>query len=168
MLQSVTFCRRSDKKARGGEIVSDEKVTLEEWIENVSDEERRALVAKTKKRFWIFLLISLIPYVNFFTMGFAVFCYNNLNFLKTRGRSTGNNGVRALMMFTDLLFLRLSLSPYATRLRSLVLKYWVGNKKSSNSRMLFLNSLIKKEGLNHGNFNWNCSCWSFYWWLYNI
>ena len=78
--------------------MSNEKVTLEEWIETVSDEERRALMAKTRKRFWIFLLISLIPYVNFFTMGFAVFCYNNLNFLKTRGRSTGNNGVRALMM----------------------------------------------------------------------
>ena len=76
----------------------DEEMTLEEWIETVSDEERRALIAKTKKRFWIFLLISLIPYVNFFTMGFAIFCYNNLNFLKTRGRSTGSNGVRFLLM----------------------------------------------------------------------
>ena len=94
----LRFVDSVTKQLQGGEIVGDEKMTLEEWIETVSDEERRALIAKTKKRFWIFLLISLIPYVNFFTMGFAVFCYNNLNFLKTCGRSTGNNGVRALMM----------------------------------------------------------------------
>jgi len=76
----------------------DEEMTLEEWIEVVPDQERRELIAKTRKRFWIFLLISLIPYVNFITMGITIFCYNNLNFLKTRGRSTGNNGVRFLLM----------------------------------------------------------------------
>ena len=75
-----------------------DNIPLEEWIQTVSDEERRELMAKTKKRFIIFLLISLIPYVNFFTMGFAIYCYNNWNYLKTRGGNTGNDYIRGLLM----------------------------------------------------------------------
>jgi len=75
-----------------------DEMSLEEWVQEVSDDERRALMEKTKKRFIVFLLISIIPFVNFITMGCAIFCYNNWCFLKTRGRNTGNNYVRLLLM----------------------------------------------------------------------
>ena len=76
----------------------DEKVTLAEWVKDAPQEELNELIEKTKKRFWIFFLISLIPYVNFITMGFTIFCYNNWCFLKSRGARTGNQYIVLLLM----------------------------------------------------------------------
>lgn len=55
-------------------------------------------IALAEKNFKKWLLISLIPVVNFVTMGFAIFCYNNLNYLKSNGKTTGNGFLRFLMM----------------------------------------------------------------------
>ena len=51
-----------------------------------------------EKNFKKWLLISIIPIVNFVTMGFAIFCYNNLCYLKSNGKSRGNGFLRFLMM----------------------------------------------------------------------
>ena len=74
-------------------------VSSVEWIRELPEEECRELIAKTRKRFFIFLLISIIPIVNFVTMGCAIFCYNNWYLLKTRGRSTGYEGSTFLRLF---------------------------------------------------------------------
>ena len=55
-------------------------------------------IDQTKKSFTKWFLISLIPVVNWVTMGFAVFCYNNLCYLKSGGKSKGNNAIRFLML----------------------------------------------------------------------
>lgn len=83
-----------------------------EWMggegsETATEEYVEELEKKTSKSFWKWLLISLIPGVSFFTMGFAVFCYNNLSYIKSRGRNTGNNIVRLVMLLYGLLFIPL-------------------------------------------------------------
>lgn len=55
-------------------------------------------IEQTQKSFTKWLLISLIPIVNWVTMGFAVFCYNNLCYLKSGGKSTGSKALRFIMM----------------------------------------------------------------------
>ena len=70
----------------------------DEWIKILSDSERRKLMAIVKKRFFIFLLISIIPVVNFVTMGMAIFCYNEWSWLRSRGRNTGSNLLRFVLM----------------------------------------------------------------------
>ena len=81
----------------GGKKMED-KITLEEWVEGLSDGERRGLMAKTFKRFWRFLLLSIIPFVGTVMMGCAVYCYNNWSFLRSRGRDSGSNMVRAFLI----------------------------------------------------------------------
>ncbi|MBQ8374367.1 MAG: hypothetical protein IJX98_02190 [Clostridia bacterium] len=71
---------------------------FDEWCDGASEEEVEAMIAATSKKFKTFLLISLIPIVNWVTMGCAIFCYNNLSFMKTRGKSNGNGLVRLVMM----------------------------------------------------------------------
>ena len=94
----LRFVDSVTKQLRGGEIMGDEKMTLEEWIETVSDEERRALIAKTKKRFWFFCWLALSPMLIILLWALRYSVTAVWIFLKTCGRSTGNNGVRALMM----------------------------------------------------------------------
>ena len=53
----------------------------------------------------MWLLISLIPVVGQFTIGLAIFCYNNYSLLKSRGRTTGSNNLRLLMMLWGLIIL---------------------------------------------------------------
>ncbi len=77
--------------------------SFEEWTGGASEQEIQDMIATVNSRFWIFLLISLIPFVNFITMGCAIFCYNNLSLLKSRGRSQGNNGVRFILMLYALI-----------------------------------------------------------------
>lgn len=44
-------------------------VAFEEWTGGATEAELRELKAVTSKRFKMFLLISLIPFVNWITMG---------------------------------------------------------------------------------------------------
>ncbi len=71
---------------------------FDEWCDGASDEDLDAMAKATSKKFWIWFLISLIPVVNFVTMGFAIFCYNNLSYIKSRGRSNGSNLLRFILM----------------------------------------------------------------------
>lgn len=81
------------------------EVSMEEWVQELPDSERRELMAKAKKRFWMFCLIGLIPYVSFVMMGFAIYCYNTYNYLKTRGRNTGRNEIRLLLLLWGMFLL---------------------------------------------------------------
>ena len=69
-----------------------------EWTGGASEEEIEALIQITKKSYMKWLLISLIPIINIFTMGNAIFCYNNLSYLKSRGRSNGNGLWRLILL----------------------------------------------------------------------
>ena len=77
-------------------------MTFEEWTGGASEEEVEALTAATKKRYYFWLLISLIPFIGQFTIGFAIFCYNNYALLKSRGNDAGNNTWRLIMMLWGL------------------------------------------------------------------
>lgn len=74
------------------------EMTFEEWTGGASEAELREMKKVINKRFWIYFFISLIPFVNFITMGCAIFCYNNLSMLKSRGRSNGSNLFRLILM----------------------------------------------------------------------
>ncbi len=71
---------------------------FDEWTGGATEEEVIAATAATKKRMNKFLLISIIPIINWITMGLAIFCYNNYSILKSRGRSNGNNLFRLILM----------------------------------------------------------------------
>ncbi len=83
------------------------KGEFNEWVGGASDEEVREMVKITKKRYFIFLLISLIPGVSIFTMGFAIFCYNNYCLLRSRGKNTGFNLWRWVMLLYGIIFIPL-------------------------------------------------------------
>lgn len=76
-----------------------------EWTGGASEEEVAALTAQTKKRYYMWLLISLIPLIGQFTIGLAIFCYNNYAILKSRGRNDGNGLWRLLMMLWGLIII---------------------------------------------------------------
>ncbi|MCM1440408.1 MAG: hypothetical protein NC131_14570 [Roseburia sp.] len=78
-------------------------MTFDEWTGGASEEEVEEMVAITKKRYHKFLLISLIPIVNWVTMGLAIFCYNNYSLLKSRGNSNGSNIWRFILMLYSLI-----------------------------------------------------------------
>ena len=94
-------------------------MTFEEWTGGASDQEVREMIAQVRKSFWKWLLISLIPVVGQFTIGCAVFCYNNLSFLKSRGRSMGNNLVRLVMMLWGFLILPIIVVQACAKIESL-------------------------------------------------
>lgn len=71
-------------------------VEFDDWCGGASEEEVKELIKVTRKKFFMWLLISLIPGVSIFTMGFAIFCYNNLKILEARDLN-GTNG-----LFTNL------------------------------------------------------------------
>ena len=84
----------------GYKVCTDEFI---EWMggegsETATEEMVEALEKVTRKSFWKWILISLIPGISIITMGFAIFCYNNLSYIKTRGRSQGNVLVRWIML----------------------------------------------------------------------
>lgn len=79
------------------------KTCTEDFIEwmggpDTTEAEVEALEKKTRKAFWKWLLISLIPVVGQFTIGLAIFCYNNLGYIESRGRNNGNDFIRFIMM----------------------------------------------------------------------
>ena len=93
--------------------------SLEEWLQNAPDHERRALMKKIKKRFIIFLLISIIPLVNFITMGLAIFCYNTWSYVKSRGRNTGSGLVRLFLMLYAYILPPIIVVTLCSKIRSL-------------------------------------------------
>ena len=78
-----------------------------EWVggPDTTEAEVEALEKTTRKSFWKWILISLIPMVGFFTIGCAIFCYNNLEYIRTRGRNNGNNFIRFLLMHWGLIII---------------------------------------------------------------
>ncbi len=83
-----------------------------EWMggegsETATEETVEALEQITRKSFWKWFLISLIPGISVFTIGFAIFCYNNLSYIKTRGRSQGSVLFRWLMLLWGFLIIPL-------------------------------------------------------------
>lgn len=72
--------------------------SFSEWTGGASEEEVKTMIKKVRIRFYIFLVLGLIPVLNFIFMGLAIFCYNNLSILKSRGRSNGSDFLRGLMI----------------------------------------------------------------------
>ena len=69
-----------------------------EWTDGASDEELEMMEKITTKEMWKWILVSIVPFVNIFTVGIAMFCYNNLCYLKSRGHKVGNRWIMALML----------------------------------------------------------------------
>ena len=76
-----------------------------EWSDGCTEEDIIAMQKKSSKSFWKWLAISLIPLVGFFTIGFAIFCYNTHAYVKSRGNSNGNNLVRFILMIWGLIII---------------------------------------------------------------
>ena len=64
----------------------------------ITEADVKMMIDHLNKRFRMFLLLSFIPLVNLVTAGCAVYCYNNLNWWKSKGDNTGNNLVRFIIM----------------------------------------------------------------------
>lgn len=78
---------------------------FEEWTGGASESEIVKIEKIVKKRFSIFLVLGIIPLLNFIFMGFAIYCYNNLSYIRSRGRTIGNDGLRFLMMIWGLIII---------------------------------------------------------------
>lgn len=72
--------------------------TFAEWAGDATELEISQMKEAANKSFWKWLAISLIPIVNIFTIGIAIFCYNTSSFIKTRGRTNGSNILRFILM----------------------------------------------------------------------
>ena len=69
-----------------------------EWCGDATEKEIAEMKAVSRKNFMKWLLISLIPFVGFFTMGCAIFCYNTTSFISTRGHGQGSNLLRIVLL----------------------------------------------------------------------
>lgn len=74
----------------------------EEWSDGCTEEDIIAMKKASSKNFWKWLAISLIPVIGFFTIGFALFCYNTNVYVKSRGRSNGSNLLRLIFLIWGL------------------------------------------------------------------
>ena len=82
-------------------------IDFDEWSDYATDEELDALEAAAKKSMWKWILLSLIPILNLFLIGCAIFAYNNYHFIKSRGEDMGNDIVRGIMMIWGLILIPL-------------------------------------------------------------
>ncbi|MBR2929966.1 MAG: hypothetical protein IKC32_01935 [Clostridia bacterium] len=94
-------------------------MTFEEWTGGASEQEVKALTKHTKKRYLMWLLISLIPVIGQVTVGCALFCYNNYAVLKSRGRSGGNSIWRFVLMLWGFFILPIIVVQLCARIESL-------------------------------------------------
>lgn len=101
---------------------------FDEWTGGLTEEELIAVVAKIKKRYKTFLLLSIIPVVNWITMGCALFCYNNLCYLKSRGKYEGNNTFRFILMLYAVIIPPIIVVQLASRIQSLGDKILFGSE----------------------------------------
>ena len=69
-----------------------------EWTDAACDEDLEAMTDLASRAMWKWIILSFIPIVNIFTAGIAMFCYNNLCFLKSRGHRVGNKGIMFLFL----------------------------------------------------------------------
>lgn len=78
-----------------------------EWVggPDTTEADVEDLEKKTRKAFWKWFLISLIPVIGQFTIGLAVFCYNNLGYIESRGRNNGNDLFRGIMILWGLILI---------------------------------------------------------------
>lgn len=72
--------------------------SFSQWAGGATEEDLAEMQRLATKKFWIWLAISLIPIVNWVTMGNAIFCYNTLSYIKSRGRSNGIGLLRLILM----------------------------------------------------------------------
>lgn len=103
--------------------------SFDEWTGGLTEEELIEVVARVKKRYRMFLLISIIPVVNWITMGCALYCYNNLCYLKSRGRYEGNNIFRFILMVYAYIIPPIIIVQLAARINSLGDRILFGSKK---------------------------------------
>lgn len=96
--------------------------TFEEWTGGATEAQIKKMKESASKRYWILLLISLIPFVNIFTMGFCIFCYNNLSMIKTRGRSNGSDIWRFILIVYGLIIFPIIIVQLCAHIDSLALK----------------------------------------------
>ena len=73
-----------------------------EWTDGADEEELEVMTYLAKRSFWKWFFISLVPFVNIFTAGIALFCYNNLCYLKSNGHYTGHMFIRFLFLLWGL------------------------------------------------------------------
>lgn len=95
---------------------------FEEWTGGATEAQIRQMKESASKRYWILLLISLIPIVNTFTMGFCIFCYNNLSLIKSRGRSNGSDIWRFILLVYGLIIIPIIVVQLCAHIDSLGLK----------------------------------------------
>lgn len=86
----------------------DRTAEFDEWIDYASEEDVEALEQHLKKRYYKWLLISLIPIVGFFTIGLALFTYNNYTFTRSRGHNKGSGIWRFVMIIWGLIIFSLA------------------------------------------------------------
>ena len=72
--------------------------SFSQWAGDATEEDLAEMQRLATKKFWIWLAISIIPIVNWVTMGNAIFCYNTLSYIKSRGRSNGIGLLRLILM----------------------------------------------------------------------
>lgn len=77
--------------------------SFSQWAGDATEEDLAEMKKLATKKFWIWLAISLIPIVNWVTMGNAIFCYNTVSYIKSRGRSNGSNLLRFILMLYALI-----------------------------------------------------------------
>ena len=95
---------------------------FEEWTGGASESELEEMYEAANKRYWILLLISLIPLVNWITMGLCIFCYNNKSLIKSRGQSNGNNLWRLILMIYGFIIFPIIVVQLCAHINSLGLK----------------------------------------------
>ena len=78
-----------------------------EWTDAADDEELEVMTELCRKSFIKWLLISFIPVASIFTAGVALFCYNNLCYLKSKGHYTGNVFIKILFYLWGLIIVPL-------------------------------------------------------------
>ena len=82
-------------------------IDFDEWSDYATDEELEVLQDAARKKMWKWILLSLIPILNIFLIGCAIFAYNNYHFIKSRGESMGNDTVRGIMLLWGLFLIPL-------------------------------------------------------------
>lgn len=102
------------------EIQENEK--FEKWCCENTIDEIEILTNISKKQSIKWLVLSLIPIVNLFTIGKLIFCYNNIYYMKSRGNNTGNNFFRWLLLFWGLIIIPLLEINYLERHKEKAIK----------------------------------------------
>lgn len=99
--------------------VSFMKTSYNQYVSGATENDVQKALEITKKRFWIYILLSLIPVVHMVTIGMAIFCYNNIKYIKSHGRNQGSNIVRLILMLYGFIIVPIIVVQLAARIESL-------------------------------------------------